>query len=304
VTGESAVSGESSSTPWSALGREAMTALAETWGSLAEVCRELGPEHWLVPTECPGWSVQDQLSHLIGIERSLLGEAAPDWDEPLGVHVRTEFAEDNERWIAARRSRPGADVLAEFVAVTELRLATLEGLTEKEWGHVGPTIIGAVAYADFMRTRVFDSWVHEQDVRYALGRPGGSGGLASAIGVGQVQAAMGFVVGKRAAAPEGSVVRFVVSGPAHDARVITLAVEGGRARPAPEGAIPTVVLAMSSIDFVRLGCGRVGAGEGGAGEGGAGEGGSTGEGGAAASVDVGGDAALGKSILEAMNFMF
>ena len=289
MTGESAANAEGGATPWSDRGREAMTALAETWGSLADLCHELGPEHWLVPTACPGWSVQDHLSHLIGIERSLLGEAAPDWDEPLGDHVRTEFAENNERWIAARRSRPGADVLAEFVAVTDLRLATLEGLTEEEWGHVAPTIIGEVAYDDFMRTRVFDSWVHEQDVRVALGRPGGSGGLASAIGVGQVQAAMGFVVGKRAAAPEGSVVRFMVSGPAHDARAFTLAMESGRARPAPEGAVPTVVLAMSSIDFVRLGCGRVGAGEAGA---------------AAAPVEVEGDAALGKRILEAMNFMF
>jgi uncharacterized protein (TIGR03083 family) len=268
-----------------------MTALAETWHSLADVCRDLDVAQWRAPTDCPGWTVQDQLSHLIGIERSLLGEAAPAWDEPLGAYVRNEFAEQNEPWIAARRSHTGASVLAEFVAVTELRLAMLEELTDDGWAHVGPTIVGEVAYADFMRTRVFDSWIHEQDVRFALGRPGGSGGLASELGIGQVQAAMGFVVGKRAAAPEGSVVRFSITGPALDAREFTLAVEGGRARPVAEGPMaegvgPTVTLALSSLDFVRLGCGRVQAGE------------------AAARVEVGGDAALGKSILEAMNFMF
>jgi uncharacterized protein (TIGR03083 family) len=274
-----------------------MTALAETWNSLADVCRDLDVEQWRAATDCPGWTVQDQLSHLIGIERSLLGEPAPAWDEPLGAHVRTEFAEHNEPWIAARRAGPGAAVHAEFVAVTELRLAALEGLTEDEWGQVGPTIVGEVAYADFMATRIFDSWVHEQDVRFALGRPGGSGGLASAFGIDHVQAAMGFVVGKRAAAPEGSVVRFSVSGPAHDARQFTLAVQGGRARPVAEavpvadgsvadGPVPTVTLAMSSLDFVRLGCGRVQVEE------------------AAARVEVGGDVALGKRILGGMNFMF
>ena len=183
---------------------------------------------------------------------------------------------------------PGPDVLTEFVAVTQLRLAALRRLTEEEWAAVGPTVVGEVALADFMRTRVFDSWVHEQDVRTALGRPGGSGGLASDIGVGQVEAAMGFVVGKKAAAPDGSVVRFSVTGPAGDARRFTLAVQGGRARPASDGASPTVTLGLSSLDFVRLGCGRVGAAEVEA----------------AGRVEMGGDAALGKRILEAMNFMF
>lgn len=274
-------------------GRAGTAALAETWESLAGVCNGLRAEDWARPTGCPGWCVQDHLSHLIGLERSLLGELPPTFDEPFGDHVRNPFAEENEPWIAVRRSTPGPDVLTEFVAVTQFRLATLRRLTEDEWAQVGPTIVGEVALADFMRTRVFDSWVHEQDVRLAVGRPGGSGGLASAIGVDQVEAAMGFVVGKKAAAPEGSVVRFSVTGPAQDARRITLAVQDGRARPVAEGpsavaTVPTVTLGLSSIDFVRLGCGRVAAGELEA----------------AGGVEVRGDAALGKKILEAMNFMF
>lgn len=273
---------------WSGRGRNATAALAETWESLADACRGLRPPQWEVPTECPGWTVKDQLSHLIGLERSLLGEAPPEWGAPLGDHVRNAFAEENEPWIAVRRSQPGPVVLTELIAVTERRLATLRRLTEDEWAHVGPTIVGEVAYADFMTTRIFDSWVHEQDVRLALGRPGGAGGLASAVGVGQVEAAMGFVVGKKAAAPEGAVVHFSVTGPASDARQITLEVRGGRARPGARGLVPTVTLALTSGDFVRLGCGRV----------------SAGELEAAGGVVVAGDAALGKKILEAMNFMF
>ncbi len=223
---------------FSGRGRTATTALGETWESLAAACHGLTELEWARPTGCPGWSVHDHLSHLIGIERSLLGDEPPLWDGPFGDHVRIPFAEENERWIAVRRSTPGPDVLTEFVAVIQLRLATLRRLTEDEWAQVGPTIVGEVALADFMQTRVFDSWVHEQDVRAALGRPGGSGGLASAIAVDQVQAAMGFVVGKKAAAPEGSVVRFSVTGPARDARRFTLAVHGGRARPVAEGDPP------------------------------------------------------------------
>jgi hypothetical protein len=43
------------------------------------------------PTACPGWSVRDQFPHLIGIERMLLAETAPTWNEPLGEHVKNDL---------------------------------------------------------------------------------------------------------------------------------------------------------------------------------------------------------------------
>jgi hypothetical protein len=96
------------------------------------------------------------------------------------------------------------------------------------------------------------------------------------------------VVGKKAAAPEGSVVRFTVAGEGGDARSFTLAITGGRAGPAVAEAVPTVTLAMGSLNFLRLGSGRVNA----ALVRGAGE------------VLVEGDEDLGQRILENMNFMF
>jgi uncharacterized protein (TIGR03083 family) len=273
---------------WAALGREAAAALGETWRSLAEACHALAEQEWALPTECPGWDVKDQLSHVIGVERSILGEPAPAWDGPLGDHVRNDFGRQIEPWVAVRRAESGDAVLAEFVQVTRARLAELAQLDAAAWARVGPSPVGEVPYARFMETRVFDCWVHEQDARWALDRPGGSGGLASAFGLAQVQGAMPFVVGKKAAAPEGSVVRFEVGGPPGDARVFSIGVEGGRARPTADGAPPTVALALSSIDFVRLGCGRAAAGEVQA----------------AGGIRLEGDAALGQRILDSMNFMF
>ena len=136
--------------------------------------------------------------------------------------------------------------------------------------------------------RVFDCWVHEQDVRRALDRPGGSGNRASALSLDRVQGAMGFVVGKQAGCADGTAVRFDVAGPGDDARVFTVAVEGGRARPVGDDVSPTVTLSMSSIDFVRLGCGRAG--------------GAAVE--AAGGIGVAGDAAVARTVLGAMNFMF
>jgi uncharacterized protein (TIGR03083 family) len=277
---------------WAQRGQLATEALEQTWGSLAEVCHALVSQEWALPTECPGWDVKDQLSHLIGIERLLMGEAAPTWDGPMGDHVKNDFAAMNEPWICVRRPFPGDDILAEFEAVTAARLAALRALSDDDWAQIGWSPVGEVPHARFMETRVFDSWVHEQDVRLALDRPGATGNLASDWGIGQVQSALGMVIGKKVRPPDGTVVRFDVSGDPGDARIISIEVEGGRAKPVPMSQTahvePTVAIAVSSVDFVRLGCGRATAAAIAA----------------AGGVKVEGDADLGQRILENMNFMF
>ena len=273
---------------WLRLGQRNRAALAETWESLAEVSRELSATEWALPTECPGWDVKDQLSHLIGIEQAIMGEPAPQWSAPFGEHVKNDFAATNEPYVAVRRAEPGPAVRAEFVAVTTTRLAQLGDLTAAEWAAVGWSPMGQVPHAEFMTARVFDSWVHEQDVRRALDRPGGGGNAASAISLGRIQDAMPFVVGKKAGCAEGTAVRFDVSGPGADARVFTVAVEGGRARPVSDDVMPTVTLSLSSIDFTRLGCGRATAAQ-------------VEE---AGGIGLDGDEQVGRSVLGAMNFMF
>jgi len=270
-------------------GIRATEALRETWGGLAEACFELSSNEWALQTECPGWDVKDQLSHLIGIERSIMGDAPPDWDGPLGDHVKNDFAAINEAWVAVRRPLEGAAVRAEFVEVTETRLGQLGERTEEEWAVVGWSPVGQVPYAVFMEVRAFDSWVHEQDARRALDRPGGCGNLASAISLGRVQGARPFVVGKKAACADGTAVRFEIAGPGDDARAFTVAVEGTRARVVDDDVMPTVALSLSSLDFLRLACGRATAAQVEA---------------AAGGIVTQGDAAVGRQVLGAMNFMF
>lgn len=269
-----------------------MAALGETWRSTAAVCDGLSSAEWARPTDCPGWDVKDQLSHLIGIERAIMGEAAPRWEGPLGEHVKNDFAAGNEPWIAVRRPLAGREVYAEFLDVTEARLAQEAGKSEEEWAAVGWSPVGQRPHAVFMEVRVFDSWVHEQDVRRALDRPGGTGNLASALSLNRVTDAMPFVVGKKAACAEGTVVRFDVVGAGDDARVVTIAVEGGRARRidgdgGPDGA-PSVTLTLPSLEFVRLGCGRATAAQVEA----------------VGGLSVSGDDVVGRRVLDAMNFMF
>jgi hypothetical protein len=138
-----------------------------------------------------------------------------------------------------------------------------------------------------MEVRVFDSWVHEQDARRALDRPGGCGNRASALSLDRVQGAMPFVVGKQAGCPDTTAVRFEVSGPGGDARAFTVLVDGKRARQADDDVAPTVTLALTGLDFLRLGCGRATAEQVDA----------------AGGVAMEGDAAVGHRVLGAMSFI-
>jgi hypothetical protein len=90
-----------------------------------------------------------------------MGNEAPPPLEIVPAHVRNAFAELNEPWIEARRTVPGNEVLAEFVTVSEQRVAQLRELPGERFDVVGWTPVGQLPYRDFLVTRVFDSWAHE-----------------------------------------------------------------------------------------------------------------------------------------------
>ncbi|MHB1710231.1 MAG: maleylpyruvate isomerase family mycothiol-dependent enzyme [Acidimicrobiales bacterium] len=269
-----------------AAGEEVVGHLSEVWASFADACRDVDEAEWSLPTDCPGWTVRDQMSHVIGVERMLLGEPAPG---PLGEvpeYVRNPMGEINEPWLEARRHTPGPEVLAEFVATTQRRLDELRALPKEKFDEIGWSPIGQVPYREFMGTRLLDSWAHEQDARRALGRPGGRNGAGETLVLDRCSAAMTYVVGKKVGAPDGTTVVFEVKGPL--GRQVPISVEGGRATIMSETpADPTVIVATAQDVFWRLGFGRIAPGD-------------VLESG---EVEVAGDAGLGRQILAAMNFM-
>ncbi|KAA0234604.1 MAG: hypothetical protein JJLCMIEE_03077 [Acidimicrobiales bacterium] len=47
--------------------------LEQVWAALDALGQQLGEEQWKTPTDCPGWTVQDNLAHIAGRELALLG---------------------------------------------------------------------------------------------------------------------------------------------------------------------------------------------------------------------------------------
>ncbi len=113
-------------------GELVIDSLAEVWASVVDACQDLDEAQWALPTDCPGWSVQDQLSHLVGIEHTLLGDPAPKPVSQVPPYVKNPIGEMNEAWVEPHRELSGPEVLAEFVDVTDRRLAALRGFPAGE----------------------------------------------------------------------------------------------------------------------------------------------------------------------------
>ncbi len=227
--------------------------LGREWSDIAGLLAGLTDEEWSRPV-LPGWDVHDVLAHLIGTERSLAGAALPDVPSDLGAHVRNDIGRVNEAWITALRDSPHPDLLADFRAVTAERLASLRAMSAEEFNAPSWTPAGNATYARFMQIRIFDCWMHEQDIRTAAGRPGNEAGDAAWQALDEVVLALGYIVGKRGRAPDGSSVLIRLSGPVE--RDLAVVVDG-RARVVDAMAgEPTATLTLSSSLFMRLAGGR------------------------------------------------
>lgn len=231
-------------------GRSSIEHLDLTWRSIVDLCGDLTDEEWARPTGCPGWSVQDQISHLIDYEAGALGRPRPDHVVAAGLdHLKNPLGEANEVGIDARRALPGAAVLAELVEVTAARLQQLQGLTDADFAREVTTPAGPGTIDDMLDLRVMDTWSHEQDVRRALGRPGHVSGPAADHAVDFFTKFLPFVVGKRAGAPDGSSVQLAIG----DRPPIRVLISEGRGAlvDASDGE-PTVTLTMPVTTFAAV----------------------------------------------------
>jgi len=228
--------------------------LAAEWSIIAHLLAGIDDGAWSRPA-LPGWDVHDVLAHLIGTERMLAGDQPPDpVDAGACAHVRNVIGEANEAWVVALRDRPHADLLDDFRAVTADRLASLRAMSPEEFNAPSWTPAGQATYARFMQIRIFDCWMHEQDIRAAVGIPGNESGAAAEEALDEVIKALGYIVGKRGRAPDGSSVLIRLTGPVQ--RDLPVVVDGrARVVAAIEGE-PTASLALSSSLFFRLVGGR------------------------------------------------
>ncbi len=266
---------------------DVLDGLFTSWDALDALLAGLSDEQWQTPTALPGWTVHDIVAHIVGTELTMSGAPLPESGEATPAHVRNEIGALNERWVQHLRPESPAAMLARFREITASRMAALKAMTPEQWNAVTLTPAGPDSYGRFIRVRVFDCWVHEHDIRDALGMPAGDdayGGPDARLAVDEIESSMGFVVGKKGGAPDGSRVQLELTGPL--ARSIRVAVDGrGAVVPDFGDAQPTATVTLDGRQFVRLCGGRPMTPA------------------APDSIDYDGDVAVGARIVENLNYM-
>lgn len=247
--------------------KQDLTGLLRTiWAELDSLAGQLTPDQWETPV-LPGWDVKDTLAHVLGTEKTLEGGVDGMQDRiseavaAAGVsvadrpHVRNAIGMTNEAWVEHYRSYSPDELLEEFRTTSAGRLAALDAMSDEDFEAPSWTPAGQGTYASFMRIRVFDCWMHDQDIRYAVGRPGNDAGPVAEASVDEVVGALGFMVGKLGRAPAGSLVAFALTGSVKRTLHVDVA---DRARVVTEiSRDPDVSISLESSLFMRLAGGRI-----------------------------------------------
>jgi uncharacterized protein (TIGR03083 family) len=239
---------------------DVLSGLFDTWDSLGGLLTGLSEQQWQTPTPLPGWTVHNVVAHIIGTESVLHGISTPEADIDVSTlaHVRNDVGIANERWVRYLSAESEPEQQDRFRSITADRRKRLTDMSDDDWNAPTLTPVGPESYGRFMRVRLFDCWMHEQDIRDGVGRPSPDAelsGPAGRLALDEIAATMGYVVGKLGKAPDGSRVAIELTGPL--TRTIRVAVDG-RARVVDDfgGLDPTSTVRLDGLLFTRLAGGR------------------------------------------------
>ncbi|MEA2636995.1 MAG: hypothetical protein QOE18_52 [Chloroflexota bacterium] len=232
------------------------SAHAEIFADVSAMAEDLDDRRALGGTGCPGWTVRDIVAHIVDLESLLIGRPRPDHVVPEDLpYIRNAPGKFMEIGVDARRSMPLRDLLAEYDEVTEKRLSRLDDLDDAQLDDMGQGFFRPSKVRSFLGIRVFDLWSHEQDLRRALGHPGGFGGIAAAHSRERMIMGAGNTIQERLSPAAGSSVVFDIGGPGGALRAIAFDGERGPAGADLPGN-PTATLRLDLNTLTVLACGR------------------------------------------------
>lgn len=226
--------------------------------SIAELVNPLTEGEWNGRTPCPNWSVRDIVSHIIGMECEQLGDPRPIHTLPRDLfHVQSDFARYMEMQVDVRRHHTAPEMTSELEYTIIRRSRQLRN-ESRDPETMTRAPLGAEQTLELaLRMRAFDVWVHEQDLRTTLGKPGNLDSPGAAIVRDTLLTALPKVVAKDAGAPPNSAVVLDVHGPVEFLRTVRVDAEGHGSVDGAPSLGPTVTLATDWETYVRLACGRV-----------------------------------------------
>ncbi len=211
---------------------------------------------WSAPTDLPGWDVHAVVAHVAHLEALVAGAAHDEVEIGEPPHVRGLMGKFTEQGVVARRDRSPDELINEVRSAATTRHTALLADPPTDPGVTAPGLFGMLGWTTekLLRNRPLDVWMHEQDVRRAVGRPGNLDGPAGIHAADYLAESLGFVLVKRAQAPAGSTVVLEIAD--HAPHAFTVNDEGRGERLTEPPAEPTTRIAMDRATFIELAGGR------------------------------------------------
>ncbi|WP_403024066.1 maleylpyruvate isomerase family mycothiol-dependent enzyme [Salinibacterium sp. GXW1014] len=175
---------------------------------------QLPNDAWNSPTDLPGWDVKAVASHVAHLESVLAGDPEPTVELGDLPHLTAPTGDYTERGVVARRDHAPADIIREIRESADARFAALEA--DPPTDASAKPVLGVPGlswdWRTLLRNRPLDVWMHEQDIRRAVGLPGGFDTAPAEHTVRYFAESLGFVVAKRGKATAGTSVVFALNG--------------------------------------------------------------------------------------------
>jgi len=240
--------------------QEELSRYVDIWwqavNDFTELLEQVPAEQWSTPTDLAGWDVRAVAAHIAHLEAILAG--APEETVEVGEpdHVTGLMGLYTEQGVVARRSCAPDEIIDEIRSAATARHTALLADPPTDGSAKPDRIFGGIGWdwRRLLRNRPLDVWMHEQDIRRAVGLPGDLDTPAAQHTADYLAESLGVVLAKRAGAPTGTTAVLEVTGSEPAAYVVD---DRGRGERLPEPpAEPTVRLRMDRATFIVLAGGR------------------------------------------------
>ena len=202
-----------------------------------DLLEQVPEEEWSTPTDLAGWDVKACAAHTAHLEGILAGKPEETAEVGEPAHVTGPMGLYTEIGVVNRRDASADELINEIrESVTRRHTALLADPPTD--AHAKPEqIFGAVPWTwrTLLRNRPLDVWMHEQDVRRAVGRPGNMDGAPAKHTAEYLAESLGYVLGKKVGAPVGTSLVLDMAGSAPFAFEID---DNGRGRRVPPPPSP------------------------------------------------------------------
>ncbi|MGX1155829.1 maleylpyruvate isomerase family mycothiol-dependent enzyme [Streptomyces albogriseolus] len=240
----------------------ALQPYADAWShsieAISELVQPLPEADWNRRTPCPGWSVRDVVSHVIGLDSEMYGDPRPIHTLPRDLfHVTNDHQRYMEMQVDVRRHHTAPEMTSELELMIIRRNRQLRNESRDPGTKVRGPLGTELTLEESMRRHAFAVWAHEQDLRTALGRPGNLDSPGAHVARDVLLDDLPRVVADLAQAPRSSAVVVDVHGPVEFLRTVRVDIQGRGTLETAPALGPAAALTLDWETYVRLACGRV-----------------------------------------------